>query len=233
MSKLLLALAFAAIVASAGETKAQSYPSRSITIIVPYAAGGPTDVLGRILAEGMKAALARSVIVENVGGAAGNLGVGRLARTAGDGYTLCIGDLGTHVISGAIYTLPYDTLKDFEPVALLSSSPLIITAKKALPPNDLKSLIGWLKANPGKAMQGTAGVGNLTHFGGVLLQSLSDTTFQFVPYRGIGPAMLDLVAGQIDLLISAPSVVLIWRDQGLCRHGEDSPRGGTGRPKCG
>ena len=183
----------------------QGYPSRPITMIVPYAAGGPTDVIGRIVAEGMRASLGQSIIIENVGGANGSIGVGRVARAVGDGYTLSIGDWSTHVVNGAIYALSYDVLRDFEPVALLVSNPYLVVARKTMPANDLKGLIAWLKANPGNALVGTAGVGSPPHLGGVLLQNATATRLQFVPYRGGGPYMQDLVAGQIDMVIDNPA----------------------------
>jgi tripartite-type tricarboxylate transporter receptor subunit TctC len=174
-------------------------------MIVPYAAGGPTDVIGRIIAEGMRAALAQPIIVENVSGAAGNLGVGRAVRLAADGYALNIGDWGTHVVNGAIYSLPYDALKDFEQIALLVSNPYVIVARKSMPASDLKGLIAWLKGNPGKALVGTAGVGSPPHLGGVLLEKLAGVRVQFVPYRGGGPQMQVLVAGQIDMVVDNPA----------------------------
>ena len=186
----------------------QAYPSRPITMVVPYAAGGPTDVIGRIVAEGMQAALGQPIIIENVSGAQGTIGVGRVARAVVDGYTLSIGDWSTHVVNGAIYALPYDALKDFEPIALLVSNPYLVVARKTMPANDLKGLITWLKANPGKALVGTSGVGGPPHLGGVLLRNATATRLQFVPYRGTGPAMQDLVAGQIDMLIDNPANAL-------------------------
>jgi tripartite-type tricarboxylate transporter receptor subunit TctC len=187
----------------------QGYPSRPITMIVPYAAGGPTDVIGRIVAEGMRAALAQPIIVENVSGAAGNLGVGRAVRLAADGYALSIGDWATHVVNGAIYSLPYDVLKDFEPVALLVSNPYLVVARKSMPASDLKGLIAWLKANPGKASVGTAGVGTPPHLGAVLFEKLAGVRIQFVPYRGGGASyMQDLVGGQIDMIVDNPANAL-------------------------
>src|SRR5258708_4139527 len=179
----------------------QGYPSRPITVVVPFAAGGPTDVIGRIVAEHMRASLGQPVIIENVGGASGNIGVGRAARAVGDGYTLIIGDWSTHVVNGAIYALSYDVQRDFEPVALLASNPYLVVARKTMPPNDLKGLVAWLKANPGNGLLGTAGVGTPPHLGGVLLQNATATRLQFVPYRGGGPQMQDLIAGQIDMAI--------------------------------
>ena len=200
-----LAAGAAALPVVSRVARAQAYPSRPITMVVPYAAGGPTDVIGRIVAEGMRASLGQPIIIENVGGASGSIGVGRVARAVGDGYTLSIGDWSTHVVNGAIYALQYDALKDFEPIALLVSNPYLVVAKKSMPANDLKGLIAWLKANPGNALVGTAGVGSPPHLGGVLLQNATATRLQFVPYRGTGPAMQDLVAGQIDMVIDNPA----------------------------
>jgi tripartite-type tricarboxylate transporter receptor subunit TctC len=183
--------------------RAQTYPSRSITMVVPFAAGGPTDVIGRILAQRMQISLGQTVIVENVAGAAGNLGVGRVARATPDGYTIVVGFVGTHVFNGAMYSLQYDVLNDFEPIALIAIIPYVIVAKKGFPANDLKGVIAWLKANPDKASAGTAGVGSPQHVSGLLFQNLTGTRFQFVPYRGGAPAMQDLVAGQIDLMFDS------------------------------
>ena len=180
--------------------RAQAYPTRPITMIVPFPAGGPTDTIGRIVAEGMRVSLRQPVIIENVTGAGGTIGVGRVARAVPDGYSLSVGFLGTHVLNGAIYTLQYDVLRDFEPVALLASNPQLIVAKNATPAKSLNELIAWLKANPGKASQGTAGVGSPAHVSGAYFQTETGTRFQFVPYRGAAPAMQDLIAGQIDLM---------------------------------
>jgi tripartite-type tricarboxylate transporter receptor subunit TctC len=182
-----------------GDAAAQAYPSRQITMIVPFPAGGATDTLARLLAEQLRGTLRQPVIVENVAGAGGTIGVGRAARAAGDGYTLSIGTVSTHILTGALYSLSYDLLKDFEPVALLGAEPLVIVAKKSMPANNLGELIAWLRANPGKASAGTAGAGTAGHVTGVLFQKETRTSYQFVPYRGVGPAMQDLVAGQVDL----------------------------------
>jgi tripartite-type tricarboxylate transporter receptor subunit TctC len=185
--------------------RAQTYPSHPITMTVGFAAGGPTDVTARVMAERMRASLGQPVIVENVAGAAGSIGTGRVARAVPDGYTLSFGQWGTHVVNGALYALPYDVLNDFEPVALVSSNPWLIVAKKTMPADDLKGLIAWLKANPNKASQGTAGAGAASHIAGAFLQKESATRFQFVPYRGAGPAMQDLVSGQIDMMVDNPT----------------------------
>jgi len=203
-----LAMGAAALPAVTRVAKAQTYPSRPITMIVPASAGGPTDGIGRIMAERIRASIGQTVIVENVSGAGGSIGVGRVARAAPDGYTIGIGHWTHYVVNGAIYSLPYDLLKDFEPVAMIATGPLVIVAKKTLPANNLKELIAWLKANPGKASAGTGGVGTPPHVAGIFFQNTTGTRFQFVPYRGTGPAMLDLVAGQIDLMIEQASNVL-------------------------
>jgi tripartite-type tricarboxylate transporter receptor subunit TctC len=189
-------------------TWAQTYPTRPIRMITPFAVGGATDVIARMMAERMKSSLGQPVIVEDATGAAGTIAVGRVAREAPDGYTLSLGNNSSHVMAGATYALQYDLVKDLEPVALLVSNPELVVAKKALPANDLVGLIAWLKANPGKATQGGAGVGGITHVAGVLFQRETGTRFQFVPYRGAAPAVQDLVAGQIDMVISDPVVAL-------------------------
>ena len=188
--------------------RAQAYPTRPITLVVPYAAGGPTDALARILAERMTASLGQPVVVENMSGANGSIAIGRVARAAPDGYTLCLGLWNTHVSNGALYSLQYDVMNDFEPISLLASFSSIIAARKSLPANDLKEFIAWLKANPNSASQGSAGAGSLGHIGGVYFQNVTGTRIQHVPYRGSAPAMQDLVAGQIDMMIDAPVMIL-------------------------
>jgi tripartite-type tricarboxylate transporter receptor subunit TctC len=179
--------------------RAQTYPSRPITMIVPYPAGGPTDTIARLLGERMRASLGQPVVIENVAGAGGNIGVGRVARAAGDGYTLGIGHWGSHVVNGAIYTLPYDLLTDLEPVALISDGPQLIVAARSVPAKNIQELIAWLKANPGKAMVGTTGVGGASHLAGILFQNITGTDIQIVPYRGAAPRMQDMLSGQIHL----------------------------------
>jgi tripartite-type tricarboxylate transporter receptor subunit TctC len=168
---------------------AQSYPSRPITFVVPAAAGGPTDTIMRVLAERMRVFLGQPIVVENNGAAGGTLAVGRVARAAPDGYTVGIGQYSNYVLNGAIYTLQYDLLKDFEPVALLASNPVLIVVKTTAPAKDLNEWIAWLKANPGKASAGTAGAGSPAHVSAIFFQNSIGTTFQFVPYRGNAPAM--------------------------------------------
>jgi len=163
------------------------------------------DVIARILAVPMGKTLGQTVLVESVTGAAGTLGVGRVAKAAPDGYTLSIGHWSTHVINGAVYPLSYDLLADLEPIAMIASNPLLIVAHPALPPKDLRELIAWLKANPDKASAGMAGTGSASHVGGIYFQSASGTKFQYIPYRGTGPAMQDLVGGRIELMFDQAS----------------------------
>jgi len=205
-SLLLLLAATSVLATSVAPAAAQDYPSRAITLVVPFAAGGPTDLVARLIADPMRSALGQPVVIENVTGAGGSIGTGRVARAAPDGHTLVVGYLGTHVLNGVLYALQYDVVNDFEPVALLASNPQLIVASNAVPAKDLGELISWLKANPGKASQGTAGVGSPAHVGGAFFQSMTGTQFQFVPYpRGAAPAMQDLIAGQIDLMFDQAS----------------------------
>jgi tripartite-type tricarboxylate transporter receptor subunit TctC len=187
---------------------AQTYPSRPITIIVPFAPGGATDVIARMISDPMRTSLGQPVIVENVSGGAGTIGVGRVARATPDGSTLGIGHWSTHVINGAIYPLQYDLLNDFAPISLISSNLHMIIARKSLPATNLKEFVGWLKGNPDKVFAGTGGAGSPQHIGGVLLQNATGARFQFVPYRGGAPAMQDLVAGQIDFMVDDPTNAL-------------------------
>jgi tripartite-type tricarboxylate transporter receptor subunit TctC len=179
--------------------RAQSYPSRPITLVVPYSAGGPTDTLARILAEHMRGTLGQSVVIENVTGAGGSLGVGRVARSAADGYTLGIGQVSSNGFNGAVYQLPYDLLKDLVPVALLTTAPMWIIGRAALPAENVKTLVAWLKANPEKASMAAVGWGSASHLCGVYFQNHTGARVTFVPYRGAAPANQDLVAGQVDL----------------------------------
>ena len=201
MHKLRCAILLIAALGGAGAADAQTYPSRPITMVVPYSAGGPTDTIARIMAERMRGPLGQIIVVENVTGAAGTIGVGKVARAAADGYTISIGHWGTHVVNPAIYALQYDALKDFEPVAMIATNPQLIVAKKAVPAQELQGFIAWLKVNAATATQGTAGHGSASHISGVYFQNITGARFQFVPYRGAAPAMQDLVAGQVDLMI--------------------------------
>jgi tripartite-type tricarboxylate transporter receptor subunit TctC len=195
----ILATAFMTL-AALGTAQAQPYPTRPITMVVPFGAGGPTDALARIVAQRMSATLGQTVLVENVTGASGTVGTGRVARATPDGYTIVLGNWPSFVVASAIYTIPYDVLTDFEPIALLPDNPYIIVSKNDLPAKDLKELIAYLKANPGKVSAGTGGAGTGQHVSGVYFQKVTDTTFTFVPYRaGSSNVMRDLVAGHIDL----------------------------------
>jgi tripartite-type tricarboxylate transporter receptor subunit TctC len=204
MKRLVIGIAFAALAGVAG-VAAQTYPSRPVTMIVPFPAGGATDMLGRFLAERMRPILGQPVIIENVAGAAGTIGVGRAVRAPADGYTLSIGTSTTHMLTGGLYALQFDLLNDLEPIIQIASEPLLIVGKQDLQAKDLKELMAWLKQNPDKASVGIAGVGATGHLAGIAFQRETGTRFQFVPYRGNGPAMQDLVAGQIDFMIEPAS----------------------------
>ena len=195
----------AALPALSPVARAETYPARPITLVAPFPAGGPVDTIARILAEHMRVSLGQTCLVENIIGAAGSLGVGRVARAAPDGYTLIVGQWSTHVANAAIYKLQYDTLADFAPIALLSNNPGLIVGRKNLPANDLKELVAWLKANPETATQGTPGAGGFGHIGGVFFQNVTGTKYQFVPYRGAAPMIQDLLAGQFDMAIDTPT----------------------------
>jgi tripartite-type tricarboxylate transporter receptor subunit TctC len=214
-----IAVTASAVVALAGASRAaaQAYPSRPITIVVPFAAGGPTDVLSRVLGERIRAALGQPVLIENVTGAGGSIGVGRVVSAAPDGYTVGVGHFGTHVANGAIYPLKYDLLNDLDPVARLPSNPMIVVTRKNFPAANLEELIDRLKANPGKISAGTAGAGSGAHIAGLLLQNLTGAHLSFVPYRGTGPALQDLVAGQIDMIIDQASNSLPQVRQGTIK----------------
>lgn len=193
-------------IASTSITSAQDYPSRPITLVVPLGVGGSTDVIARIMAEGMRKVLGQTIVVENTTGAGGTIGVGRVARAAPDGYTLGIGQWGTNVASGAIYPLQFDLVKDFEPVGLIATQPFLIVSKKDIPATNLKELIAWLKANEGKTSQGNSGVGTPSHVGGLLLQKAIGVSPTMVPFRGAGQSSQGLVAGQIDVMLDTPAV---------------------------
>jgi tripartite-type tricarboxylate transporter receptor subunit TctC len=190
----------ASIVAALLVASAEVYPSRPITIVVPFTAGGPTDALVRTLSERMQHSLGQPLIVENVTGAAGTIGVGRVARAAPDGYTISVGHWSTHVINGALYPLPYDLLKDLEPIAMLTNYPMLLPTKNAVPAKNLTELVTWLKVNQDKVSVGTIGVGSAAHVAAVYFANLEGLKFQYVPYRGAAPALQDLMAGRIDLL---------------------------------
>jgi tripartite-type tricarboxylate transporter receptor subunit TctC len=198
-------LAVLAALLLSGSARAENFPSHPITVIVPFSAGGPSDAMMRILAERMKVTLGEAVLIENVTGAGGSLGVGRTVRSPPDGYTIGFGHLGTNVANGAIYKLGYDLVTDLEPVVLLPSNPMIIVSKNAVPAKSLKELLAWLKAKPAPATAGTAGAGSGSHIAALYFESVTGIKLQYVPYRGTGPAMNDLVAGQIDLIVDQTS----------------------------
>src|SRR6058998_156944 len=204
MRKPIVAIALMAFAGIAG-VQAQTYPSRQLTIVVPFPPGGSTDVVGRIMAEKMRPLLGQPVIIENVGGAGGSIAVGRVARAAPDGYTIDIGQWDTHVGS-IIYPLNYDLQKDFEPIGLISINPQLMVAKKALPADDLKGLVAWMKANPGKiTFVNQNAAAQVT---GILFEQATGHKVQFIPYRGAGPAMTDLLSGQVDVLVVQGAVAL-------------------------
>jgi tripartite-type tricarboxylate transporter receptor subunit TctC len=198
----LVTLAFAAALIGAALpcAEAEVYPSRPITVIVPFPAGGPTDSLMRVLSEPMRMSLGQPLIIENVTGATGSIGVARVVQAAPDGYTVSIGNTATHVINGAVFNLKYDLLKDLQPVALLPSSPFLLDARTSIPAKSLQEFVAWAKANPKPVSAGTPGVGSIPHMAGILLENLTGVRLQLVPYRGAAPAMQDLIAGQIDAM---------------------------------
>jgi tripartite-type tricarboxylate transporter receptor subunit TctC len=208
ISKFALAAGVALGFATAARAVADDYPTHPITMIVPLAPGGSTDVLGRIVAQAMSVRLGQTVVVENVSGAAGTIGVTRAERSAPDGYTIQWGMWGTNVADGAIYPLDFDLLTDLDPVALVATQPFLIDARKTMPANNLKELVAWLKANADKATMGTSGVGSPSHVAGVLMENLVGVKWQMVSYRSAGLATQDLLAGTTDLQLDTPAVSL-------------------------
>lgn len=189
-----------AICGMAGHAEAQTYPTRTVTLVVPFPAGGPTDTIGRVMAEGLQVSLGQPVVVENIPGATGSVGTGKVAHSEADGYTLILGTVATHVFNGAAYALKYDVARDFDPISLVAFDPQIIAVRKDFPVTDITQLIAWLQANPDKATAGTAGVGSTSHINALNFQKITGTRFRLIPYRGLGPAMRDLVSGHIDIL---------------------------------
>jgi tripartite-type tricarboxylate transporter receptor subunit TctC len=201
MQKTFLAALFATLAFATSAPAAEKFPSHSITIVVPFSAGGPSDAMMRILGEHMKVALGETILIENTTGAGGSIGVGRVVHSPADGYTIGFGHLGTHVANGAIYKLNYDLVTDLEPIVLLPSNPMIVVSKNAVPAKSLKELLAWLKDRPQPAAAGTAGAGSASHVAGLGFEAATGLKLQYVPYRGTGPAMNDLVAGQIDIMV--------------------------------
>jgi tripartite-type tricarboxylate transporter receptor subunit TctC len=199
-----LAVGAASLPALSDIARAQAYPTRPITVIVPFPAGGPLDTVARILSDRMKATLGQPIVVENLAGANGTIGVGTV-RASTDGYTIVAGTVTTHVLIGALYALQSDLLKDFKPIALLGQGPLLVVAKKTMPANDLNGLLAWLRANPNKATQGTAGIAAIEHIAGILLQKQTGTQFLQVTYRGLAPARVSslLAPRGLELTLAA------------------------------
>src|ERR1700761_1643886 len=198
--------ALAALLVTGGIARAETFPSHPITMVVPFSAGGPTDAMARILAERMRVTLGQNILIENVTGAAGSLGVGRGVRSPPAGYPISIGHLGTHVANGAIYNnLGYDLLTDLAPVVLLPSNPMVIVSNNSVPAKTLPELLAWLKAKPTPPTAGTAGAGSGSHIAGLYFENVTGIKLQYVPYRGTAPALTDLVAGQIDIIVDQTS----------------------------
>jgi tripartite-type tricarboxylate transporter receptor subunit TctC len=202
MRVLLLVCAAATNIGIVSSAIAQPYPSRQITLVVPFSAGGPTDTLARLLGEPMRRFLGQTIVVDNVTGAGGSIGVARVVRAAPDGYTLSIGHWGTHVVNGAYYKLPYDLLTDLQPVAMIATNPQMVITKVSVPAANLKELVPWIKANQGKIQIGTGGIGSSSHIGGLYFLNRVGVKMDFVPYRGGAPAVQALLAGEIDLYMT-------------------------------
>ena len=217
MKTIAIAATIVVVVAGIGGAQAQPYPSHPITIIVPFPAGGPTDTLARILSDRMRVSLGQPVIIETVTGAGASIGVARAAQAAPDGYTLSIGNWTSHVGAGAMYPAAHDAVLEMQPVSRISATPLMIIGKNALPPNNAKEFIAWLKANPGKASAATIGAGSGAHICLLYFQQKTGTSFQLVPYRGGAPVMQDLVAGQIDFFCAEASQTLSFLRSGAIK----------------
>src|SRR6202140_3802905 len=206
MKTLFWAMAFAFI--GVVEAAAQVYPARPITIIAPFPPGGPSDALARILSGPLEAALGQPIVIENIGGAGGTVGLGRVARAEPDGYTLLIGQWSTQVVNPVTYNLSYDAANDFAPVALLAVTPQIIIARKDFPASDVRELIAWLKTNPDKAQAATVGAAGGAQVAGMYFQQVTGNRFGLVPYRGGAPAMQDLMAGRVDIMFDQPATAI-------------------------
>jgi tripartite-type tricarboxylate transporter receptor subunit TctC len=215
VSSLLVALVASVACVAPTQAQTQSFPSRPITIVVPFPAGGSTGAMARILIEPMQTALGQTIIIENIGGAGGSLGVGRVARAAPDGYTISFSHMQTHVLNGAVLNLPYDVVADFEPVALIADTPQLIVTRSTFPANTLQEMIAWLKANPNKGTQGAVGIGGPSDISAFQFRRQTGTSFQSVPYRGGGPLLADLVGGQIDFNFGQASTYI-----GAVRNGQ-------------
>jgi tripartite-type tricarboxylate transporter receptor subunit TctC len=206
MRKPVFAAAAAVALLAVAPAPAADYPSRSITLVVPLSVGGSTDVIGRIVAQGMGEALGQTIVVENTTGAGGTIGEGRISRAAPDGYTIGIGQWGTNVATGAIYKLPYDLMKDFEPVGLIATQPFFIVARKTMPANTLKELLAYLRENGDKMNVGNSGIGSPSHVSAILFEKAAGVKLTMVPYRGAGDSTTALLAGQIDVMLNTPAL---------------------------
>jgi tripartite-type tricarboxylate transporter receptor subunit TctC len=206
MRKLLIAAAGAAALIGLSPALAADYPSRPITLVVPLSVGGSTDVIARIVAQGMAEALGQTIVVENTAGAGGTIGEGRVARARPDGYTIGIGQWGTNVATGAIYKLPYDLMKDFEPIGLIATQPFFIVARKTMPANNLKELLAWLHTNGDKTNVGNSGVGSPSHVSAILFAKAAGVKLTMVPYRGAGESTSALIGGQVDVMLNTPAI---------------------------
>jgi tripartite-type tricarboxylate transporter receptor subunit TctC len=191
-----------------GGASAQGYPARQVTAIVPASAGGPTDTIARLVLGRAQQLLGQTIVVENVGGASGTIGTGRVVRADPDGYTIGIGGVNHYVVNASVYPLPYDTLKDFEPISMLSNGPMLIMSRNAIPAKNLHELIAWLKANPDTVTFGTGGLASPPHISGLSLQAVTGNKFQFVPFRGSAPALQQVLGGQLDIIIDQASAAL-------------------------
>ena len=205
MKALFIGCALAVTFAVCSTAAAQSYPSKPITIVVPFSAGGPTDTLARLMSERLRKPLGQPVLVDNTTGAGGTIGTGKVVRAPPDGHTVSIGHWGTHVVNGVYYSLPYNLLTDFEPVAMIATNPQVIISKNAVPAKNLKELIAWISANQGKVLMGTGGVGGASHMAAIYFQNTIGAKFQYVPYRGGAPALQALLGGEIDLYVTQVS----------------------------
>jgi len=207
MKDLIVTFVLAAASAAAPPTIAQTYPAKPITIVVPFAAGGPTDTLARLLAERMRKTLGQPVIVDNTTGAGGSIATAKVVRAPPDGYMISIGHWGSHVVNGAYYTLPYHLLTDFEPVAMIGTNPQVVVSKIAVPARNFKELIAWIRANQDKMLVGSGGVAASSHMGAVYFQSLIGAKFHYVHYRGGAPALQALLGGEVDLYVTQVSTI--------------------------
>jgi tripartite-type tricarboxylate transporter receptor subunit TctC len=212
-----LGLSLSALLGTVATASAQAFPNRPVSIVAPYPAGGLFDGIARALAEGMRAPLGQSVVVENVGGAGGSIAVGRVARAAPDGYTIAIGSGDQFVINAAIFPLQYDVVNDFEPISLVMNGPNLIVSKNAIPATNLKELTAWLKANAKDVSSAHNGAGGTLHLCGLELQRVTGATWPFVPYRGAAPALQDVVGGRIDAMCTSPASSLPLIRGGLVR----------------